>query len=123
MPLRLRGLIAAPHTPMHADGSVNLAVIPRQIEMLQAGGVSGAFVCGTTGEGPSLSCAERMQVVEKWVSLAPRELPVVVHVGHASLAEARTLAAHAQSTGAAGIAALAPFFFRPRDVAALVDFC
>ncbi len=123
MPLRLRGLIAAPHTPMHADGSVNLAVIPKQIELLLAGGVSGAFVCGTTGEGPCLSTAERMQVVERWVSAAPPELPVVVHVGHASVTEAGALAAHAQSVGAAGFAALAPFFFRPRDVAALVDFC
>jgi N-acetylneuraminate lyase len=123
MPLRLRGLIAAPHTPMHADGSVNVTVVPRQVEILLAGKVSAAFICGTTGEGPSLSTAERMQLAESWMAAAPPELPMIVHVGHASIAEARALAAHAQRIGAAAVAALAPFFFRPSGVPALVDFC
>jgi N-acetylneuraminate lyase len=108
---------------MHADGSVNFAVVPRQVEILLAGKVSAAFVCGTTGEGPSLSTAERMQLAESWMAAAPPELPVVVHVGHASIAEAAALAAHAQRIRAAAVAALAPFFFRPSGVPALVEFC
>jgi N-acetylneuraminate lyase len=38
--------------------------------------VIGAFVCGTTGEGISLSLAERMQVAERWCTAAGPQLRV-----------------------------------------------
>ncbi len=66
----LQGLIAAPFTPMHPDGTVNLAAIERQAAHLVATGVRGAFVCGTTGEGLSLSGAERREVAARWVARA-----------------------------------------------------
>src|SRR4051812_24857018 len=98
-PLNLTGLIAAPHTPMRLDGTLNPTVIPRQIEFLLEGKISAAFICGTTGEGLSLSTAERMQLAEQWVNHSPPSLPVIVHVGHASFPEAASLAAHAQKIG------------------------
>lgn len=80
-------------------------VVPRQVEALVADGVDGAFVCGTTGEGLALTVAERMAVAERWLR-AGRQLEVIVHVGHLSLGDARTLAAHAVEHGAAGVAAV-----------------
>ncbi|MEA3208142.1 MAG: N-acetylneuraminate lyase [Chthoniobacter sp.] len=121
---RLTGLVAAPFTAFHADGSLNLALIEKQVASLVANGVSGAFVCGTTGEGLSLTTAERMQVAERWQQAAASGgLRIIVHVGHTSLADCRALAAHAQQIGAAGIATLAPFFFKPTGVEELVAFC
>jgi len=122
--LHLKGLIAAPHSPFHADGTLNLAVIEKQAQLLVEGRTSGAFVCGTTGENASLSTQERMQVAGRWVEAAPPgELPVIVHVGHTSIAESRALAAHAQTIGAAAISALSPYFFKPGSVTDLVEFC
>jgi N-acetylneuraminate lyase len=120
---RTEGLIAAPFTPMTADGSVALGAIEKQAGMLARNGVIGAFVCGTTGEGASLSTAERMDVARRWVEAAPKNFRVIIHVGHASLAEAKALAAHAQKAGAWGIGAMAPYFFRPRRVEDLVACC
>ncbi len=120
---RTEGLIAAPFTPMDADGGVALGVIERQAGMLARSGVIGAFICGTTGEGASLSTAERMDVARRWVAAAPKNFRVIVHVGHASLAESKTLAAAAQKAGAWGIGAMAPYFFRPRRVEDLVACC
>ena len=51
----LTGLVAAPHTAMHADGTVNLGAIEKQAARLIADGVTGAFICGSTGEGHSLT--------------------------------------------------------------------
>ena len=73
---KLSGLIAAPFTSLHADGTLNLPLIERQAVALVANGVSGAFICGTTGEGMSLTVAERMQVAEKWMASAPAQLRV-----------------------------------------------
>ena len=73
-PLRLTGLIAAPHTPMNADGSLNPTIISAQAQLLQESGVSGAFICGTTGESLSLSVSERMAVMEAWEQAARGKL-------------------------------------------------
>src|SRR5690242_19477076 len=111
--LGLHGLVAAPHTPMTAAGEVNLRDIEQQAQLLVEGGVIAAFVCGTTGEGLSLTSEERKAVAERWVKVAPASLPLIVHVGHTSAGEARALAAHAQKIGARAVSALAPFFFKP----------
>jgi N-acetylneuraminate lyase len=108
---------------MHGDGSVNLDMVPRQAEDLVQSGVSGVFICGTTGEGPSLTTEERMQLAVEWRRAAGSELKVIVHVGHTSLLEAQRLAEHAQRIGADAVATMAPFFFKPAGVGDLVEFC
>jgi len=123
MKSRLTGLIAAPFTPLLADGNLNLAMIERQAMALAINSVSGAFVCGTTGEGLSLTTDERLQVAERWMAVAPRGLRVIVHVGHHTVNESRTLAAHAERIKACAFATIGPTFFRATNVDQLVDFC
>jgi N-acetylneuraminate lyase len=123
MKTRLSGLIAAPFTAMNADGSLNLALIGPQAAALAESGVSGAFICGTTGEGLSLTTDERLRVAEQWMAVAPRTLRVIVHVGHPSVAESRRLAAHAERIKACAFATIGPTFFRASNVEQLVDFC
>lgn len=118
---RFSGLVAAPFTPFHTDGSLNIDVIPTYSHFLKERGVSAVFVCGTTGEGASLSTEEREQVAEAWKRSS--DLPVIVHVGATSLSEARRLAAHAERMGAAAFSALAPYFFKPRSASELVEWC
>lgn len=119
----LSGLIAAPHTPFRRDGTLALDVIPQQARLLAHNGVTGAFICGTTGEGPSLTGEERRQVAEAWLAARPAGLTIIVHVGHLSLADARTFAQHAQHIGADAIATVAPSFFKPATQTELVAWC
>jgi N-acetylneuraminate lyase len=116
-------LIAATFTAFHDDGTLDLRKVEEQARSLVEDGVRSVFVCGTTGEGASLSSSERAAVTGRWCEAAGDELEVIVHVGHTSLAEARALAAHAESVGVAGIAAVAPYYHRPRGVEELVSFC
>jgi N-acetylneuraminate lyase len=120
---RLTGLIAAPFTPMHADGSINLGVIQRQSRALGEGRIGGAFICGTTGEGFSLTADERIQIAEQWMAVAPRSLSVIVHVGHQSISESRALAAHAEKIDVSAFATTAPTFFRVTKLEQLVEYC
>lgn len=120
---KTNGLIAAPFSPMQDDGSLNLDIIERFARFLHANNLAGAFICGTTGESMSLTIEERRQLAERWVSAAPSGLRVIVHVGSNSLAECRALAAHAAQIGADSIACMAPFFFKTRGVAELVEWC
>lgn len=118
---RLTGLIAATFTPMHPDGSVDLAPVPAMVEGLLRNGITALYVCGSTGEGPSLTTEERERVAEAFVAAAAGRLPVMVQVGHNSVEDARRLAAHAASIGADAISAVSPSYFIPEGVAALVE--
>ena len=123
MKAKLTGLIAAPFTALSPDGSLNLDLIESQARQLAVNGVRGAFICGTTGEGFSLTTEERMQVAERWLAVAPKSLAVIVHVAHNNLDESQKLAAHAEQIGAYAIASIGSTFFKPASVEQLVDFC
>ena len=122
-PLHLRGLVAPAFTPLRVDGSLDLGRVDKQAEHLVRQGVVAVFVCGTTGEGPSLTVPERQQLCERWRAVAGSHLPAIVHVGDTSIAAARALSAQAQKTGAAAIAAVPPFYFKPESVEDVVDCC
>lgn len=118
---RLQGLIAAAFTPFR-DGTVATDPIPPYARCLAGDGVSGVFVNGTTGESLSLTTGERVRTAEAWLAAAPKELKVIIHVGHNSLPACREMAAHAQTHGAWAVSAMAPSFFKP-SVDELVDYC
>ena len=123
MTYRLSGIVAAPFTPFGSDGELRLEMVPCQAALLAHNRVSGAFICGTTGEGASLSTEERKRVATAWLAGRKAGLAVIVHVGHNSLTESIDLTRHAASVGADAIATIAPGFFKPADARALVDWC
>ncbi len=117
----LLGLVTATHTPLHADGSLNLTVVERQAAHLLGHGIETVFIGGSTGESTSLAVEERRALAERWFAVAEgTPMRIVVHVGANCLADARELAAHAEQLGAAAIAAVAPSYFKPRDLDTLV---
>jgi N-acetylneuraminate lyase len=119
---RIKGLVAATHTPFHGDGSLNLAIVEKQAAHLQATGVSHAFIGGTTGESSSLTLEERRALAVRWFEITKgAALNVIVHVGSNCLADSRHLAAQAQELGALAVSALAPSYFKPGNVATLVE--
>ena len=120
--MKLTGLIAATYTPFLEDGSVNLDLIPAMTDHMIESGVSGFYVCGSTGEGESMSVEERKQVAAAFVSATKGRLPVVVQVGHNSVESACELARHAAEIGADAISTLPPTYFKPANVDLLVDF-
>jgi N-acetylneuraminate lyase len=117
---RLAGLVAATFTPLRPDGSLHLERIPAIVDRLERDGVVGLYVLGSTGEGASLTAAERRAVAGSFVEAARGRLRTVVQVGHNSVAEARALAEHAQRIGADAVSATPPSYFKPSSVAALV---
>lgn len=124
MAARFDGLMAAAHTPFAADGSLALDVVERQASALLADGVQSVFIGGSTGESHSLTLDERQRLAVRWFEVARgTPLRVVVHAGSNCLADARTLAVQAERLGAAAISALAPSYFKPGSVEALVACC
>lgn len=119
---RSEGVIAAAYTPMGPDGALNLDVVPSLAALLARNGVRGAFIGGSTGEGPSLTVDERNALTEAWTACAPPGFRVLVHIGHTSVEAARQLGAKAEECGAAATGLVAPFYFRPEGLDALIHF-
>lgn len=120
---KIIGLIDAPFTPFHADGSLNLAPIPAYSQLLARNGLQGVFINGSSGEGYMLTDEERMQLAEAWMAAVPEGFKVIVHVGSPCVTSARRLAAHAQAIGAWGIGAMATPFPKMGSVEQLVQYC
>jgi N-acetylneuraminate lyase len=118
---KLTGLIAATFTPMDQDGQVNLEPIPAMVKTLLRQGIKGLYVCGSTGEGPSLTTAERERVAKAFVAAVQGRVPVVVQVGCNCIEDARQLARHALSIGADAISAVSPSYFIPESASTLVE--
>ena len=121
----LHGLIAAPFTPMHKDGSLNLSLIPSYYSMLKANGINGAFICGSTGEGVSMTAKEKMAVAEAWAACSENDpgFKVMTLLGGTSITDCIELAKHADKIGLYGVSFTAPFYFEPVDITMLAKAC
>ena len=121
----LQGLIAAPFTPMNQDGSINVNLIPAYYEMLKANNINGAFICGSTGEGVSMTAKEKMAVAEAWAACSKNDADFTVMplLGGTSIADCKELALHAKAIGLDAVSFTAPFYFKPADVTMLAKAC
>src|SRR5690554_5402108 len=119
---RLKGLVAATFTPMLPNGDIHYAVIDQYAQHIADSGISGVFVCGTTGEFTSLTTEERKLILKHWVKAAEGRFKVIAHVGSDNQRESMELSRHAAETRAWGIGSIAPGFFKPSTVRDLIDF-
>ena len=120
---KIKGLIDAPFTPFHEDGSLNLAPIPEYAALLARNGLKGVFINGSSGEGYMLTEEERMQLAEAWMAAVPKDFKVIVHVGSTSVMSSRRLVEHAQKIGAWGIGAMATPFPKIGNIEQLCRYC
>jgi len=120
---KLKGLIAAPFTPMDEIGDINYNQIETLIELYENNGIKGAFVGGSTGEGASLSFNEKKSLIEAWGQLKSPKMKTLMMLGGTSLKEMQELAIHTRQFNLDGISILSPYYYRPSSVDQLVDFC
>uniref|UniRef100_A0A1E1X9I1 N-acetylneuraminate lyase n=1 Tax=Amblyomma aureolatum TaxID=187763 RepID=A0A1E1X9I1_9ACAR len=107
------GLCAAPLTLFDVSGHVDTSRIEDYVKLLRQQSVTGAFVNGTTGEGLSLTVAERKGLAEAWVRASRGRLDLlIVHITAASVVDTRELAAHAEGLNVDAISVLPPFYYR-----------
>ena len=94
------GTIPALMTPCKADRSPDFDALVREGQMLIDAGMSAVVYCGSMGDWPLLTDAERMEGVERLVKAG---LPVIVGTGAVNTKMAVAHAAHAQKVGAQGL--------------------
>jgi len=111
----LRGIVPPLVTPLAERETLDPAGLERLVEHVLAGGVSGLFLLGTTGEGPSLSYAMREEVVRRVARQVAGRVPIVVGVTDTSMAESLRLAEVAAEAGARAVVLAPPPYFPVRQ--------
>lgn len=120
----LEGVYAAALTPLHADFSPALDEIPGFLVFLAQRGCHGALLLGTTGEGPSFSYAERLDIFRAALSVR-QEFPhfcLLAGTGTPSLEESASLTRFAFDEGYDGVVCLPPYYFRKVSDDGLFDW-
>ena len=108
----LEGYVTALITPMR-DGAVDEEAFRAFVEWQIAEGVNGLLPCGTTGESPTLSHDEHMQVTEICIEVAKGRVPVIAGTGSNSTEEAISLTRHAKEAGADAALLVMPYYNKP----------
>ncbi len=107
----LQGIICPMVTPFDDQGRIVESSFCAVIDFLLEHDIDGIMVGGTTGEGMSLTTAERMRLCELAVEQVGGRVPVIAHTGCVTTAETVELARHAQSAGATASSVIVPYFY------------
>lgn len=122
MSFKVKGVIIPLLTPFDEQGKIYTTATKQLIEFLIERGIHGLFPGGTTGEGPLLTIQERRQLAETVVEAADGRVPVIVHTGAITTAEALELTQHAQAVGAQAAAIVPPYYYHHSDEALFRHF-
>lgn len=130
-PLALSGTWTALVTPFSPDGNnIDFDALDKLVDAQLAGGISGLVPCGTTGETPTLTDEEQLQVIRRVVARAKGKAPVMAGTGTFSTKKTVAASKAAIEAGADAVMVVMPYYNKPSqdgmrahvlEVAAAVD--
>lgn len=108
----LTGAITALVTPFK-DQAVAFDDLRKLVEFQIKAGIHGIVPVGTTGESPTLSHEEHMEVIEATIAAARGRVPVIAGTGSNSTHEAIELTRLSHEAGADAMLVVAPYYNKP----------
>ena len=109
-----RGTFTAIVTPFR-DGEIDVPALEALIQGQIADGVTGVVAVGTTGESPTLSAAEREQVIRIAVEIGKGRCQVLAGTGSNSTSATITATRAAEKMGVDGMLVVAPYYNKPNQ--------
>jgi 4-hydroxy-tetrahydrodipicolinate synthase len=110
---RWTGCGTAMVTPFTAGGDIDEARLRRLTDRQIDAGIHFLVPCGTTGESPTLTAAERRRVVEIVVDEAAGRVPVLAGAGGYHTQKVIETARDMEAAGAGGLLSVTPYYNRP----------
>ncbi len=107
--LPFRSAASAVVTPMK-NGEIDFEAFERIIEMQISSGISAIVVCGTTGEAPTLTEAEKLELFKFAVNITKGKTKIIAGCGSPSTAFTASLARQAEELGANAILTVTPYY-------------
>lgn len=112
--MKYQGLYTAIVTPFK-NGVVDYDAYKALIEAQIAGGVAGIVPMGTTGESPTVSTEEHLEIIRKCVEFVAGRCQVIAGTGANSTAEAIEMTKAAAAMGVDGTLQVCPYYNKPNQ--------
>lgn len=106
-------VITAMVTPFNSDFTVNYELAGKMARHLIQSGSDGLVVAGTTGEGPTLTKEEKIELYRVVVDVVGGQAPVIANTGGNSTSESIALSLAAQKIGIDGVMLVVPYYNKP----------
>jgi 4-hydroxy-tetrahydrodipicolinate synthase len=100
-------------TPLRDDLSVDYAGVERLVEHLIGTGTEGLVVTGTTGESPTLTSQEKLELYRVVLRSAAGRASVIAGTGNYNTAESIELTREAERIGVDGCMLVVPYYNNP----------
>lgn len=113
--LDLGRIATAMVTPFQENGDIDFEAVERLIEYLLANGTDSIVVCGTTGESPTLSTEEKLQLIRFTVEKVNKRVPVIAGTGSNNTKQTIELTKKIESLGVDGVMLVAPYYNKPNQ--------
>jgi 4-hydroxy-tetrahydrodipicolinate synthase len=108
-------------TPFNKRGQVDIDAAKRLLKYIQPQ-CDGVVVAGSTGEGPTLTDKEKLELTALYKEQSRKGFVVVTNVGSNNTAESARLAKAAAKAGADGVMAVGPYYNKPNADGQLAHF-
>jgi 4-hydroxy-tetrahydrodipicolinate synthase len=115
-------LLTAMVTPFAGDGSVNHESARRMARHLVENGSDGIVVCGTTGEGPTVTDREKLDLFDTVVSEVGAGATVIANTGSYDTHHSVALTRSAVATGVDGFLVVTPYYNKPPPAGIVAHF-
>lgn len=116
------GSIVAIVTPMHADGRVDYPALERLVNFHLDNQTDAIVSVGTSGESPTLSHNENIDVIKQTISLVAGRIPVIAGTGSNSTTEAIEMTRRAHQAGADAALLVVPYYNKPEQHGLFLHF-
>jgi len=121
-PARLGTVLTAMVTPFRADGSLDTATAAQLANHLIDAGCDGLVVSGTTGESPTTTDDEKLELLRVVLEAVGDRARVVAGAGTYDTAHSIKLAKACAAQGAHGLLVVTPYYSRPPQRGLIAHF-
>ncbi|MCT2534579.1 4-hydroxy-tetrahydrodipicolinate synthase [Aquibacillus koreensis] len=115
-------LLTAMVTPFDENNQVNFSKTTVLINHLIENGTEGLVVAGTTGESPTLSSEEKVQLFEHVVKVVDKRVPVIAGTGSNNTNASVELTKKAEEAGVDGVLLVTPYYNKPNQQGIIEHF-
>lgn len=109
-------VITAMVTPFNENNQLDLFRTTELIEYLLENGTDGLVIAGTTGESPTLTQEEKIQLFEHVVHIVDGRVPVIAGTGSNNTAETVELTKAAEAIGVDAALIVTPYYNKPNQL-------
>lgn len=106
-------ILTAMVTPFDQNGEIDFPATKNLINYLIANGTDGIVVAGTTGESPTLTTEEKVELFKFVVNIVDGRVPVIAGTGSNNTKASIELTKQAENTGVNAIMLVVPYYNKP----------